>query len=87
MRWDKMALNWSVRATRVADDQTTSELPTRARSFILGNTVVWFIPRAEVTAKNPLFRVTSFGHEGKFSPSDSGGDVNGANPTLPMVPF
>ena len=31
------------------------------------------------------FDVTSFGHDGSFSPTDRGADVNGANPTEPLT--
>lgn len=86
-RWDYMMSTWSVRATQVADDQSTSEVPTRARSFLYESRIVWVIPRTEIPSANPKYRVTSYGGDGTFSPADSGADVNGADPTQAMLTY
>ncbi|HEY70826.1 MAG TPA: hypothetical protein G4O08_09600 [Anaerolineae bacterium] len=63
------------------------ELHTDARAVIAGDTIVFFIPAAEVDVEMPAFRITSFGHDGTFAHNASGGDVSGANPTEPLIPL
>jgi hypothetical protein len=56
-----------------------------ARAVIEGETITWYIGRSELPADPLGYRVTSFGHDGVYSPSDRGGDVSGANATEPLV--
>jgi hypothetical protein len=41
---------------------------------------------SEFPAAEPAFRLTAFGHDGRFSESDRGGDVSGVDPAEPPVP-
>ena len=56
------------------------------RAVILENVIVWFVPISEVPQAQGV-QVTSFRHDGSFAPEVSAGDVAGANPTEPLIPF
>ena len=85
LAWDHRRAEWSVTVTQVDDSQRTSTVPSTARAVIDGDTVTWFISASEFSPSRPGYRVTSFGHDGSFSPTDRGADVNGANPTEPLT--
>ena len=46
---------------------------------------MFFISADEFSSPDPGYRLTAFGHDGFFSPSDRGGDVTGENPTEPLL--
>ncbi len=85
--WDFTTGTWQLNVTQVADDQTTTSVMSRATAVIRGDTILWFIPRMDFVGGAPTYRVTTFGHDGSFSPDDSGGDVGGPDPTIPLVPL
>ena len=42
---------------------------------------------SELPGAAPTYRVTSFSHDGAFTPGDRGGDVAGVNPDAPFTPL
>lgn len=86
-KWDFVGRTWTLTVTQVANNQTTSVVRSAARAVISDNSVAWFIPRRELSGAAPTYRTTTFGHDGSFSPEDSGGDVSGVDPTVPLTPL
>ncbi len=84
--WSHTSQTWTARVTQVDDQQQTSNVPSAARAVIAGNQITWHIPASEIPATNATYRATAFGHDGSFSPTDRGADVDGANPTVPLTP-
>jgi len=80
--WDPNSQSWSMTVTNGLDPGG----PSGARAIVMGDTIIWVIPRDEFAAEVPEVRVTSFIHDGTYRPEVSGGDVNGADPTEQLVP-
>jgi hypothetical protein len=55
--------------------------PSNARSVIMGDLVIFFIPAEEFSVERPGYRLTAFAHDGNYTPDLSSGDVTGADPT------
>ena len=81
IHWDPDSQAWAL----AVSDGTTAAGPSGARVVIIGDTVLWIIPKSELPAATPEVRVTSFVHDGTYRAEVSGGDVNGANPTEPLL--
>ena len=84
--WNPLMGEWFL-TLRLVRGSMPVELHTDARAVIAGDTIVFFIPAAEVVVEMPAYRITSFGHDGTYAPNASGGDVSGANPTEPLTPM
>lgn len=79
--------NWVVGVVQVGNDMTTVAQPSAARAVIIDRWVIWFIPSDELPAFPGRLRVTSFAHDGAFSPATRGADVIGNDPTEPLIGF
>jgi hypothetical protein len=84
LNWDPMQGQWLVTLTIVRGGMPAAQ-HTDARAVIAGDAVVFFIPSSEVLAERPAYRITSFGHDGTFEPTASGGDVIGDDPTQTLL--
>ena len=60
-------------------------MASTVRVVIEGDAIVFFISAAEFPSSDPGYRLTAFGHDGLYSPSDRGGDVTGEDPTEPLL--
>jgi hypothetical protein len=80
--WDPGSGTW----TLVVSNTLTNGGPSGVRALIMGDTILWIIPKSELPAEVPGVRVTSFVHDGSYRAEVSGGDVNGADPTEPLIP-
>ncbi len=83
--YDHKTKTWKVTVSQVSDTQKISALPSTARAVIQGKTVTWHISASEFSVPSPAYRVTSFGHDGKFSVTDRGADVSGSDPSKPLT--
>ncbi|MEM9188082.1 MAG: hypothetical protein AAGF12_02810 [Myxococcota bacterium] len=83
--WDHPTQAWSLTATQVMPDQTTQTVPTGAWATIVGSHINFYVPEAEYDPAEVTYRLTAFGHDGSFSPTDRGADVTGADPTEPPI--
>jgi hypothetical protein len=85
LKWNHLLKKWSVDVTQVNDQQKTTVVPSTVRASISGKTITFFVSASEVPAPKPGYRLTAFGHDGKFSQTDRGADVSGANPQEPLT--
>lgn len=83
--WNHQTGQWSVTVTQVDSSQATTTVSSAVRVLIDGDRIYFFVPDDEFTASAPGARLTAFGHDGTFNPNDRGADVNGANPTEPLM--
>jgi hypothetical protein len=81
-----LELNWVASQGQwfldVLNAESFQPLPTNSRAVIWDDMIVFFIPVSELGIARPGYRVTSFCHDGTFNAATSGGDVNGADPTV-----
>lgn len=82
LEWDPTTQAWSLRVS----DNLDAYGPSGVRAILFGDTIMWVIPASEFASEFPAYRVTSFVHDGTFTPEVSGGDVSGADPTEPPIP-
>lgn len=78
---------WTLAMTQVTADGSTEPGPSAARAVIVDGWVIWFVPSSELPLFPAPLRVTSFSHDGAFSPDTRGADVIGNNPTEPLLVF
>ena len=55
-------------------------------AIVAGAQLMFFVPLEEMPNATG-YRGTAFARDGSFAPRDSGGDVAGADPTIPLLPF
>lgn len=84
--WDHVGGEWSITVSQLAASGPPSDARSTVRAVIEGDTIVFFISATEFGAPLPGFRVSAFGHDGRFGEQTRGGDVSGANPTEPLTP-
>ena len=60
---------------------------TAARAVVMGDVIAIFIPASEFMVDSPGYRITTFAHDGTYAPEASCGDVNGGDPTEPLLQF
>jgi hypothetical protein len=75
--------------TAVVQDWAGSNAQTAssaARAVVRGDSIVWFIPASELPSPSG-YRLSAFAHDGSFQATQSGGDVNAADPTEPLTPI
>jgi hypothetical protein len=84
LNWDPNTSKWDLSVADVVMQLWPA--PSAARAVVVGDTVTFFVPGDEITAEEPGYRLTAFGHDGYYTPSASIGDVTGANPTEPLTP-
>jgi hypothetical protein len=81
--WNPSQQVWNLNVTDVAKQQFAA--PSAARTVMLGDIVVFFIPSEELPAESLGYRVSAFGHDGTYQLEVSSGDVSGADPTEPLT--
>jgi hypothetical protein len=87
LAWDHLGGQWALTVTQVGASGATGDAgPSTARAVIEGDTIVFFISATEFPAALPGFRVSAFGHDGRFGEATRAGDVSGANPTEALTP-
>ncbi|MEM9190602.1 MAG: hypothetical protein AAGF12_15560 [Myxococcota bacterium] len=73
---------WTLQRILVGDDQSQTMMATDALFTIRGDMATWIIPEGELSELELRYRAATFASRGgTFAPEDSGGDVNGADPT------
>ncbi len=83
--WNHRTSTWGLTVTQVSSSQTTSTATSSVRALIAGDTVTFYVPMSELS-DDAAYRLCAFGHDGAYSPDDSGADVNGTDPTEPLTP-
>ncbi|MEO0493285.1 MAG: hypothetical protein AAF081_07705 [Actinomycetota bacterium] len=83
LTWDHRGGEWFVTTSQVDSNQQVALASSAVRVVVAGENVVFFVPASE--AGDGAHRLTSFGHDGTFSPSDRGADVSGVDPTEPLT--
>ena len=86
LSWNHMTQAWSLTATQVDASQQTAVVPTTARAVLAGDSIVFHISATELAAARG-YRLSAFGHDGRFTQATRGGDVTGANPTEALLPM
>lgn len=83
--WDANLGEWGMDVTQLDGAGGGEIVASTARVVIEGDTIVFFISAEEFPSADPGYRLTTFGHDGFYSPNDRGGDVTGENPTEPLA--
>ena len=85
--WDHIKKVWLLTVTQVDAQQQTSLLTSSTvRAIIANNAITFKIAAIAFIASVVNYRLTAFGHDGKFSETDRGGDVSNTDPTKPLEP-
>jgi hypothetical protein len=80
--WDPHEGTWYMDVSDYGKGLWTA--PSNARGVIMGDLVLFFIPANEFSVERPGYRLTTFAHDGNYTPDLSSGDVTGADPTEPL---
>ncbi len=86
LSWNHMTSTWSLTATQVDASQQTTVVPTTARAVLAGDSIVFHVSASELAAATG-YRLSAFGHDGRFTQATRGGDVTGSNPTEALLPM
>ncbi len=79
---------WFVTVTQLNADGSNPGrgMESSVRAVVAGDTVAFFVSMTEFRHAQPGVRLTAFGHDGFFSESFRGSDLNQVDPTLPPEP-
>ena len=91
-RWYELAYEhtgsgiWTLNVTQLDGSANRTPVASTARAVIRGNRVTFFVAASELPVSVPTYRLTSFGHDGAFTPATRGVDVIASDPTLSLLP-
>ena len=86
--YDHLGDEWFLIVTQLNPDGSLSGVgqASSVRAVVAGDTVAFFVSMDEFPHPLPGVRLTTFGHDGFFSESFRGVDLNQADPTITPVP-
>ena len=72
---------WTLTVSQVDDAQAVTTVSSTARAVIADDHITLYVSADEMAIDEPPYRLTAYGDDGAFTPSDRGGDVSGDLPT------
>jgi hypothetical protein len=86
-RWYELDWDPNLGVWTLYVNEQWNPMVSNARSVIMENVVLFFIPADEFSVERPEYRLSAFVHDGTYAAENSGGDVPGANPEEPLLKF
>lgn len=75
------AEGWTLTVSSVDASQAVTIVSSTARAVIFEDSILFYVSAADVSVERPGYRLTAYGDDGNYTPTDRGGDVSGDLPT------